>query len=163
MLGCDIHSADRIVSEWQDVAVGDEVRLAPEIGLVVALLERGRALVLRGGIPIGNIAPPYDTTWAFVLRAAPDETTRLLVRERYAYTRPWARLIIEPTEALSFVMSQKMLRGIKDRAELTCPPRDLSPKRTDPKHARNKAAANPQPVCARTPMGAPRTRPTLVL
>ena len=68
---------------------------------------------------IGNIAPPYDTTWAFVLRAAPDETTRLLVRERYAYTRPWARLIIEPTEALSFVMSQKMLRGIKDRAELT--------------------------------------------
>jgi hypothetical protein len=119
MLGCDIHSADRIVSEWQDVAVGDEVRLAPEIGLVVALLERGRALVLRGGIPIGNIAPPYDTTWAFVLRAAPDEATRLLVRERYAYTRPWARLIIEPTEALSFVMSQKMLRGIKDRAELT--------------------------------------------
>jgi hypothetical protein len=41
----------------------------------------------------------------------------LLVRERYAYTRPWARLIVEPTEVLSFVMSQKMLRGIKDRVE----------------------------------------------
>jgi len=117
LVGCDIHSADRIVPEWQDVAVGDKVRFAPEVGLDVALLERGRSLVLRGGVPIGNTAPPYDFTWAFALRDKPDETTRLLVRERYAYTRPWARLLVEPTEAVSFVMSQKMLRGIKDRAE----------------------------------------------
>jgi hypothetical protein len=114
---CDIHSADRIRPEWQDVGVGDEVRLAPEVGLVVASLERGRSLVLRGGIPIANGAPPYDFTWAFALRDQPGETTRLLVRERYAYTRPWARLIVEPSEAVSFVMSQKMLRGIRDRAE----------------------------------------------
>jgi hypothetical protein len=117
LVGCDIHSADRIVPEWQDVAVGDKVRFAPEVGLDVAVLERGRSLVLRGGVPIGNTAPPYDFTWAFALRDKPDETTRLLVRERYAYTRPWAPLLVEPTEAVSFVMSQKMLRGIKDRAE----------------------------------------------
>src|SRR6266516_4288001 len=117
LVGCDIHSADRIVREWQDVAVGDEVRLAPEVALIVASLERGRSLVLRGGIPIGHTAPPYDFTWAFALRDEPDETTRLGVRERYAYARPWARLIVEPAEAISFVMSQKMLRGIKDRAE----------------------------------------------
>lgn len=119
LVGCDIHSADRIVPEWQDVGVGDDVRLAPQVGLVVAFLERGRSLVLRGGIPIGTTAPPYDFTWAFALRDEPDETTRLLVRERYAYTRPWARLLVEPTEAVSFMMSQKMLRGIKDRAERT--------------------------------------------
>jgi hypothetical protein len=83
------------------------------------LLKPGRSLVLRGGIPIGNIAPPYDFTWAFTLRDESHDTTRLLVRERYAYTRPWARLVVEPTEAVSFVMSQKMLRGIKDRAERT--------------------------------------------
>jgi hypothetical protein len=117
LVGCDIHSADRIVAEWQNVAVGDEVRLAQEVGLVVALVEQGRSLVLRGGIPMGKTAPPYDFTWAFVLRDEPDGTTRLLVRERYAYKRPWARLIVEPTEALSFLMSQKMLRGIRDRAE----------------------------------------------
>jgi hypothetical protein len=121
LAGCDIHSADRVVPEWQDVGVGDEVRLAPEVGLVVASVERGRSLVLRGGVQMGSTAPPYDSTWAFVLRDAPSETTRLLVRERYSYTRPWARLIVEPTEALSFLMSRKMLRGIKDRAE-----RDLS-------------------------------------
>jgi hypothetical protein len=117
LVGCDIHSADRIVPEWQDVVGGDEVRFAPAVGLAVASLEQGRSLVLRGGVPIGNTTPPYDFTWAFVLRDEPDKTTRLLVRERYAYTRAWARLIVEPTEVLSFVMSQKMLRGIKERAE----------------------------------------------
>jgi hypothetical protein len=117
LIGADIHSADRIVPELQDIEVGDEVLLGPEFGYDVALLERGRSLVLRGGFPLENIAPPYDSTWAFVLRPEPDETTRLLVRERYAYKRPWAPLIIEPTAALSYVMSQKMLRGIKDRAE----------------------------------------------
>jgi hypothetical protein len=122
LVGCDIHSADRIVSEWQDIGVGDQVRFAPGIGLAVALLEQGRSLVLRGGVPIGNAAPPYDSTWAFTLRDEPGGTTRLLVRERYAYTRPWARLIVVPTEVLSSVMSRKMLRGIKERAERTAVP-----------------------------------------
>ena len=117
LVGCDIHSADRIVPEWQDVEVGDEVRLAPEVGLAVASLEQGRSLVLRGGVPIGNTTPPYEFSWAFVLRDESDNTTRLLVRERYTYTRPWARLVVEATEVISFVMSQKMLRGIKSLAE----------------------------------------------
>lgn len=36
LVGCDIHSADRIVPEWQDVAVGDAIRLAPQMALAVA-------------------------------------------------------------------------------------------------------------------------------
>jgi hypothetical protein len=128
LVGCDIHSADRIMPEWQNVVAGDEVRLAPEVSLVVSSVEPGRSLVLRGGIPMGNIAPPYDFTWAFALRDEPNRTTRLLVRERYAYTRPWARLVVEPAEAVSFVMTQKMLRGIRDRAERTADqPADPSP------------------------------------
>ena len=117
LAGCDIHSADRIVPEWQDIKVGDKVKLAPAVGLDVAALEPGRSLVLRGGVPMGNAPPPYDFTWACVLREEPDGTSRLLVRERYAYTRPWARFLVEPVEAVSFVMTQKMLRGIRDRAE----------------------------------------------
>jgi hypothetical protein len=130
LVGCDIHSADRIEPEWQDVRVGDQVRLAPKVGLAVAFLERGRSLVLRGGIPMGNTASPYDFTWAFVLRDEPDGTTRLLVRERYAYTRSWARLMVEPAEAVSFVMSRKMLRGIRNRAENTATLPPGSPTRT---------------------------------
>jgi hypothetical protein len=119
LVGCNIHSSDRILLELQDITVGDEIRLAPQVGLLVALVEQGRSLVLRGGIPMGKRAAPYDFTWAFTIREGPDETMRLLVRERYLYTRAWARLIVEPTELLSFVMSQKMLRGIRDRAERT--------------------------------------------
>jgi hypothetical protein len=39
------------------------------------------------------------------------------------------RITVEPTQALSFVMSQKMLRGIRDRAERTAgsiPPHPLN-------------------------------------
>lgn len=117
LAGCDIHSADRIVPEWLDIKIGDEIKLAPAVGLEVIALEPGRSLVLRGGVPVGTTPAPYDFSWAWVLRDEPDGTARLLVRERYAYTRPWARFLVEPVEAVSFVMSQKMLRGIRDRAE----------------------------------------------
>lgn len=117
LVGCDIHSADHVVLAWQAVTVGDRVLLAPQVGLDVAVADPERALVLRGGVPMGKTAPPYDFTWAFVLREEPQQATRLLVRERYAYTRRWAQLLVEPAAAVSFVMSRKMLRGIKQRAE----------------------------------------------
>src|SRR5918993_1427844 len=117
LVGCDIHSADQIVPEWQDINVGDQVKLHPEVGLEVAVVEPGRALVLRGGVPMGAVPPPYDFTWAFVVREQPDGTTRLLVRERYAYTQPGAGFLVEPVAVVAFVMSQRMLRGIRDRAE----------------------------------------------
>jgi hypothetical protein len=116
LVGCDIHSADRVVSEWQQIEVGDEVRLAPTAGLRVATLEPGRALVLQGSLPIAR-TPPFDSSWAFVLCEQPDGTTRLLSRERYGYRRWWAPFVVEPTQAISFVMSRKMLLGIRDRAE----------------------------------------------
>jgi hypothetical protein len=117
LVGCDIHSANQIVPAWQEVRVGDQVRLAPEVGLDVALVDPGHALVLHGGVPLGDTPSPYNFTWAFVLNERPDRTTRLLVRERYGYIRWWAPLLVEPVEIISFVMSQKMLRGIRDRAE----------------------------------------------
>ncbi len=117
LVGCDIHSADEIVPEWQDVAVGDPFRLHPEVALVVTDVVPGRALVVSGGAPSDQEPAPFDFTWAFVLVPADEGATRLLVRESYAYRAPWARLVVEPVEMASFVMSQKMLRGIRDRAE----------------------------------------------
>ncbi len=117
LVGCDIHSADGIVPEWQAIAVGDTVNLHPQVALVVDAVDAGRSLVLHGGVPMGTTAPPYDFTWAFVVRRRSDDTSRLLVRERYLYTNRWAPLLVEPTAIVSFLMSQKMLRGIRDRAE----------------------------------------------
>jgi hypothetical protein len=117
LVGCEIHSAERIEPAWQHLAVGDQVRLHPEIGLDVAEVAAGQSLVLRGGVPLDGAPPPYDFTWSFVLRERGDGTTRLLIRERYGYTRQWARLLVETVEVADFVMTQRMLRGIRDRAE----------------------------------------------
>jgi hypothetical protein len=115
LVGCDIHSAETVVAKWQRIEIGDPVRLAPELSLRVARVDAGSALVLRGGIPIGSLPAPYDFSWAFVLLPAPHGSTRLVVRERYGYRRWWAALIVEPAEMVSFLMSTRMLHGIKHR------------------------------------------------
>jgi hypothetical protein len=79
--------------------------------------------VLRGGIPMGAVAAPYDFTWSFVVRPQPEGASRLMVRERYRYTRRWAPLIVQPAELVSCLMSARMLRGIKERAEHASPQR----------------------------------------
>lgn len=116
LVGAQIHSADRIVPAWQHVTVGDEVTLAPDVPLAVAIADPPRALVLGGGIPMGDEGPPFDFSWSFVL-VEQDDATRLLVRERYRATRWWAPPLLEALAVVSFVMSQRMLRGIRDRAE----------------------------------------------
>jgi hypothetical protein len=118
LVGCDIHSADHIVAAWQDIAVGEQINLAPGMGLTVALVEAGSALVLRGGIPAPTLRPsPYDFTWAFVLLPGPGSTTRLVVRERYTYAHRWVAALVEPVELVSLVMTRRMMRGIRRRAE----------------------------------------------
>ena len=123
LVGCDVRSADRVEARWQDVRVGDPFRLHPEVALEVVAVEPGRALVVRGAVGVTGSttssagAPPYDFTWAFVLRRGRDGGTRLVVRERYGYTRRGAALLVEPVSVVSFVMTQKMLRGLRDRAE----------------------------------------------
>lgn len=123
LVGCDMRSADRVVPEWQSVAVGDPFRIHPEVALRVARVEPGEALVVEGGVsPTGQATTgpdaPYDFTWAFVLiPAGGDTTTRLIIRERYRYRARWVCLMVEPVAVVSFVMTQRMLRGIRDRAE----------------------------------------------
>ena len=117
LIGCDIHSALQINPDWQHLDVGDAVRLAPELALKVAVAEPPRTLVLQGAVLPGTTVAPYDFTWTFDLSPVSASTTRLVVRERYAYTRWWARLMVEPLTVVSFLMSHRMLRGIRDRAE----------------------------------------------
>jgi hypothetical protein len=113
----DIHNAEQIVPDWQHLHVGSEVRLAPQLPLQVAAVDAGRGFVLRGNVPVGGGASPYDFTWAFALLPQPDGNTRLVVRERYAYMHRWAALIVQPAQLVSCLMTPEMLRGIKARAE----------------------------------------------
>ena len=104
-------------------AVGDEVNLARPVALKVVAFEEGRHMVLRGAVGLDgtDAAAPYDFTWAFVLIEGAIGTTRLIVRERYAYLAKWAGGLVEPVEMVSFLMSQRMLRGIRERAERRTP------------------------------------------
>ncbi|MCV2393213.1 SRPBCC family protein [Actinotalea sp. M2MS4P-6] len=119
LLGLEIHSSDRIVPEWQDLAVGDPVNLAEGVPLAAAIVEPDAALVLFGAGPLDpddeDDAPPYDFSWAFVVEPR-DGGTRLLVRERYAYRVSWAPGLVLPVSWISWLMTQRMLRGIRDRA-----------------------------------------------
>lgn len=117
LVGADIHNADTIVPAWQHITVGDQVNLAADMPLTITQLDPGLALVLGGGIPMGTMSSPFTFSWAFVLRDDSDGGTRLIVRERFGYTKRWAALVVEPTELVSFLMSQRMLHGIRHRSE----------------------------------------------
>lgn len=120
LAGCNIHSASRVIPKYQQLAVGDRVRLGPEgyPFYTVAAIEPEQALVLRAGDPKEASPHVYDS-WVFYLNEITSGLTRLIVRNRRDYTSTAAnfitwRIITEPAQ---FVMESKMLQGIKQRAE----------------------------------------------
>jgi hypothetical protein len=116
LVGCHIHSADRVVPP-EAGRQGRRPGKAPPGGWAGRYRGgAGRALVLRGAVPMAPCRPLRHHL-GVVLRERPEGTTRLLVRERYAYTKRWAPFLIEPVAAVAFVMSQRMLRRISGRAE----------------------------------------------
>jgi hypothetical protein len=131
----DIHSAEEIIPELQELKMGDLVRLAPEsmgneAGWRIAVMEPGRTLVLHQpadsdtGRPVDRDDPDllsgyYGWNWAFVLEESGGGTTRLILRSRVD-GRP--RFLIKAFYTLllefpHFVMERGMLKGIKRRAE----------------------------------------------
>jgi hypothetical protein len=122
LVGLSIHSADAIVPEWQDLAVGDAVRLAPGMDLEVRLLDRPRALVLFADGPMppataDDDAPTLRFSWSFVLDSEGPADSRLAIRERYSWDSGVTALKFWAIEWVSFAMTQRMLRGIRSRAE----------------------------------------------
>ncbi len=110
LLGLDMHSADRIVPELQQLTVGDVLRgPKPDSGMRVEILERDRVLATRS----------EDGTWVWTFILVEDHgRTRLLSRNRIVVGRsPGARLGMAVMEPGSLVMERKMLLGIKERAE----------------------------------------------
>jgi hypothetical protein len=120
LIGCDIHNADHIVPELQDLKVGDLVRLGPEgmPAFNVAAIEPGSSLILRGDMPD---AKGNATTWIWIFFLVPvdDQTTRLILRTRLDYASNFGNTLMWRvfTDPISFNMERKMLQGIKARAE----------------------------------------------
>lgn len=117
--GLDIHSADKILPEFQTLNVGDILPLGPNnFGPKVVSLEPERALVVGGELNLPN-GEFFGSSWSFNLEAVDANTTRLVERLQLDWVPLlkndfFYRVMLEPA---SFVMERKMLLGIKQRAE----------------------------------------------
>lgn len=135
LVGCDVHNAERLLPEFQQVAVGDPFRLHPEgPPLRVVEVEPGRHFVVATrvdletgeAVPDGGPLPPraLATSWAFVVEPLGDTRCRVVSRFRITwpdelrYRLTLGRGLLEP---VGFVMDRRMLLGIKERAEATRP------------------------------------------
>jgi hypothetical protein len=111
LFGLNMHSADRIHSEWLDLEVGDVLRSQEgKPGMRVEILEPERTL--------SNRSEAGDWVWTFALEPE-NSSTRLISRNRIAMKGAAAgqrlgMLVMEPG---SLMMERKMLLGIKERAE----------------------------------------------
>jgi hypothetical protein len=133
----DGESAERVVPDLQQLAVGDTIRLDDKRSFRVHTLDAPRVLILtdaRDGetnepwIP-GEDPQPEDfihASWAFVLEDPEDLElpefeggTRLLIRWRLDYTPKRSHDIMWKAfvEPINFVMERKMMLGLKKRAE----------------------------------------------
>ena len=129
LFGLGIRNSDRIVPAWQQREVGDLVYADAKGsgGWYVMEVLPGEALVLqmgdvRAGRPIRRDEKMgLEFSWSFVVRPAADGRSRLLVRERVGFGSPLTRVAMSPIGFVSFVMTQKMLRGIKACAEAVAP------------------------------------------
>lgn len=144
-------SADEIRPEWQSLAVGDLLPTDPGGGFVVRALEPERSLVAfidsdlvaeqRGqagvdlpvqeapglaasGRMMGAAMPSrFAASWAFVLEPIGGDRTRLIERVRFGIeTGSRATVPVGPLLGFGvFVMMQRQMRGIRDRAERAAP------------------------------------------
>lgn len=126
LMGLSIHSANRVIPEYQHLERGDTIPLAPGgFGLPVVEVEPRRMLLLHGDTRDGSSPVPtrpgdyMSASWLFLLDAASGGATRLVERFRADYNPSltndlFYRALLEPG---SFIMQRKTLLGIKARAE----------------------------------------------
>jgi hypothetical protein len=112
LTGANIHNADVIHPEWQQRAIGDRVPLArPDLlGGALRSVSHTDIVALEPERMIANIPG------RFVLQPIDEHTTRLLFRESIESQGPVVTRWLA-WDPMHFVMVQRMLRGIKERAE----------------------------------------------
>ncbi len=131
LIGCDIHNADQVLPQFQDLKVDSLLRLAPppvkagipDFAFKVAVLEPEHALVI---VTPGRFEDTAGTSlpfasWAFILEQEDETTCRLIVRFRSIYHLSFPAFLINQglLEPIHFIMERKMLLGIKERVEGT--------------------------------------------
>ena len=122
LVGCRITNAIEVLPDLQHPVVGDSIYLHPSAPpLRIEAVNPPSALVLFGTpADVGAGDSWGRSTWQFAVNPGQDGGSRLLTRGRYDYSSDWrSRLTFGrfPLEAISFVMSRKMMIEIKRLAE----------------------------------------------
>jgi hypothetical protein len=115
----DRPSAATILPEFQRLEIGDEIPVGRGMGFPVALVQPGRALVLSG------TSDGLTWVWQFGLFPLGGGRTRLISRTAGQVPRGFARwCFVRVLEPAAFLMTRRMLIGLKQRAEghATYPP-----------------------------------------
>lgn len=107
LLGLNMHSADRVLPEFQHPEIGDGFGYGPN-RMKYAIVEPERVLATR--------STDGNWVWSFILDER-EEKTRLISRNRFRLPKVKDRIGMIPMEPGSLVMERKMLHGIKQRAE----------------------------------------------
>jgi hypothetical protein len=108
LLGLHMHSTEDVLAEFQNPQVGETFSLGSN-RMRMDRVESERVLAWR--------SEDGNWVWTFVLEPR-DGGTRLISRNRFRLPKLVARIGMLPMEPGSLVMERKMLRGIKQRAEL---------------------------------------------
>jgi hypothetical protein len=107
LLGLNMHSADRVIPEFQHPKLGDGFGFgANRMGYAIVQPEHVLAMRSADG----------NWVWTFILQEQ-DGKTRLISRNRFRLPKLKDKLGMIPMEPGSLIMERKMLHGIKQRAE----------------------------------------------
>jgi hypothetical protein len=115
LIGCNIHSADRIVPEYQHDEKSEGLRLHPNmLPVPFVKIEPGRTLLFGG-----KWYEDAPTSWVLTVDEIDEKTTRLIVRWVFDFKPGLGNTLrykafIEP---ISLVMGRKMLLGIRKRTD----------------------------------------------
>ncbi len=121
LLRMDLHNADHIHSEWQDLHVGDSMWMSHPRRMYLFPMTRVEKLKAPEELVFAIYGPEDADTkpsgaWSFILVPVNENTTRLLTRLQVAPRSFIGKLIfyffMEPAH---FVMQQGMFRGLRKR------------------------------------------------
>jgi len=115
LIGCNIHSVDRIVADYQHDDRSEGLRLHPKMPPVpLVKMEVGRTLLFGG-----SWSEDAPTSWVLHLDEVDEKTTRLIARWIFDFKPGLTNILLYKAfiEPISLIMGRKMLLGIKKRAE----------------------------------------------
>lgn len=121
LAGCDVQNTDLVHREWQSVAVGDTLRLHPQMPpMRVVALSPGHFMLVGGGSGSDVEHGGVHVSWLFLIEPRGEGGCRLVSRYRVLYGDDLkSRLAYGPAliEPISFAMDTKMLTHIRELAE----------------------------------------------